>query len=127
MSSSLLKAILLVATVVSAQSCSVSTRDVDVLIIGGGASGVAAGVQASRMGASSLIVEPTTWLGGMLTSAGVSAVDGNYRMPAGFFGEFREKLAEHYGGLDSLKTGWVSNVLFEPSVGNRIFHELAEA
>ncbi|MDE5555830.1 MAG: FAD-dependent oxidoreductase, partial [Muribaculaceae bacterium] len=72
-------------------------------------------------------VEPTTWLGGMLTSAGVSAVDGNYRMPAGFFGEFREKLAEHYGGLDSLKTGWVSNVLFEPSVGNKVFHELAEA
>lgn len=122
-----LKAVLLSLTAVSVLSCSTSTREVDVLIIGGGASGVAAGVQSSRMGASTLIVEPTTWLGGMLTSAGVSAVDGNYRMPAGFFGEFRDKLAEHYGGLDSLKTGWVSNVLFEPSVGNKIFHQLAEA
>ncbi len=63
----------------------------------------------------------------MLTSAGVSAVDGNYRMPAGFFGEFRDKLAAHYGGLDSLKTGWVSNVLFEPSVGNQMLRELVEA
>ena len=108
-------------------SCSTATREVDVLIIGGGASGVAAGVQAARMGASALIVEETTWLGGMLTSAGVSAVDGNYRMPAGIFGEFREKLAEHYGGLDSLKTGWVSNVLFEPSVGNKVMHQLVEA
>lgn len=108
-------------------SCSTPTRDVDVLIIGGGASGVAAGVQAARMGVSAMIVEETTWLGGMLTSAGVSAVDGNYRMPAGIFGEFREKLAEHYGGLDSLKTGWVSNVLFEPSVGNKVMHQLAEA
>lgn len=108
-------------------SCSNQAQEVDVLIIGGGASGVAAGVQSARMGASTLITEETTWLGGMLTSAGVSAVDGNYRMPAGLFGEFRTKLADYYGGLDSLKTGWVSNVLFEPSVGDRMFKELAEA
>lgn len=120
-------ALMLFVIAIAIVSCSNRGRSVDILIIGGGASGVAAGVQAARMGVDALIVEPTTWLGGMLTSAGVSAVDGNYRMPAGIFGEFREKLAEHYGGLDSLKTGWVSNVLFEPSVGNRVFHELAEA
>lgn len=120
-------ALLLVIIAFTIQSCSKSVQEVDVLIIGGGASGVAAGVQASRMGASALIIEETTWLGGMLTSAGVSAVDGNYRMPAGIFGEFREKLAGYYGGLDSLKTGWVSNVLFEPSVGNKMMHELVEA
>ncbi len=96
----------------------------DVVVIGGGASGVTAGIQAARMGASTLIIEEHEWLGGMLTSAGVSAVDGNYSLPAGLFGEFRERLAEHYGGLDSLKTGWVSNMLFEPSVGNMIFHEM---
>lgn len=109
------------------QSCSVQTKDVDVLIVGGGASGVAAGVQAARLGVDAMIVEPTTWLGGMLTSAGVSAVDGNYRMPAGIFGEFRDSLAAHYGGLDALKTGWVSNVLFEPSVGNDIMHRITAA
>ena len=45
---------------------------VDVLIVGGGASGVTSGIQAARMGANTLILEETTWLGGMLTSAGVS-------------------------------------------------------
>ncbi|GLL54192.1 hypothetical protein KUBF_18540 [Bacteroides finegoldii] len=55
-----------------------SDDSVDVLIIGGGASGVTAGIQSARMGAATLIVEETEWLGGMLTSAGVSAVDGNY-------------------------------------------------
>ncbi len=104
---------------------SCSPKEYDVLIVGGGASGTTAGIQASRLGASTLIVEEHEWLGGMLTSAGVSAVDGNYNLPAGIFGEFRGRLAEHYGGLDSLITGWVSNVLFEPSVGNRIFHEMA--
>lgn len=97
---------------------------VDVLIIGGGASGVTAALQSARMGTKVLLAEETSWLGGMLTSAGVSAIDGNQQLPAGMWGEFREKLSKHYGGIDSLATGWVSNVLFEPSVGNQIFHEM---
>ncbi|WP_321436450.1 FAD-dependent oxidoreductase [uncultured Bacteroides sp.] len=95
---------------------------VDVLVIGGSASGVTAGIQSARMGVNTLIVEETPWLGGMLTSAGVSAVDGNYKLPAGLWGEFKQALTDYYGGLDALKTGWVSNVLFEPSVGNRILN-----
>lgn len=80
-------------------ACSHSDDSVDVLIIGGGASGVTAGIQSARMGAATLIVEETEWLGGMLTSAGVSAVDGNYDLPAGLFGEFREHLADYYVNL----------------------------
>ncbi len=110
-------------------SCTVMAEDytTDILILGGGASGVTSGIQAARMGVKTLIVEETSWLGGMLTSAGVSAIDGNYKLPAGLWGEFRDRLANHYGTLDSLKTGWVSNVLFEPSVGNKIFHEMVSA
>lgn len=96
----------------------------DIVIAGGGTSGVTAAVQAARLGASVMVVEQTTWLGGMLTAAGVGAVDGNYNMPAGLWGEFRDSLAAHYGSLEALKTGWVSNVMFEPSVGNRIFHNM---
>lgn len=101
-------------------------RMVDVLVVGGGASGVTSGIQSARMGANTLIIEETEWLGGMLTAAGVSAIDGNYNLPSGLWGEFKEQLVEHYGGLDSLKTGWVSNVLFEPSVGNQILHEMVK-
>ena len=57
-------------------SCkSLPENKVDVLVIGGGASGVTAGIQSARMGANTLIIEETSWLGGMLTSAGVSAVE----------------------------------------------------
>ena len=115
-------------SLVMALSCSRGTdAQVDVLVVGGGASGVTAGLQASRMGSTARVVEETPWLGGMLTSAGVSAIDGNYRLPAGLWGEFRDRLAKHYGGLDSLKTGWVSNVLFEPHVGNAILGEMTDA
>ena len=107
-------------------SLSLSARQVrtDVIVVGGGTSGVTASIQAARSGAQVVVVESSTWLGGMLTSAGVGAVDGNYRLPAGLWGEFRDSLAMHYGGLESLKTGWVSNVMFEPSLGNRIFHDM---
>ena len=89
------------------ETASKETVSVDVLIIGGGASGTMASVQAARMGRSVLIAEETPWLGGMLTAAGVSAIDGNYKLKSGLWHEFRKNLYTHYGGADSVKTGWV--------------------
>lgn len=106
---------------------SCNRTDVDVLVVGGGTSGVAAGVQAARSGAQTMIVEETPWLGGMLTSAGVSAVDGNYNLRGGIFAEFCDSLASRYGGYEALKSGWVSNIMFEPHVGNGIFRNMASS
>ena len=106
-------------------SCGGTEVFYDVAIVGGGAGGTTAGIQAARFGASTLIVERTSWLGGMLTSAGVSAIDGNYRLRGGLFGEFCDSLAGRYGGYDALKTGWVSNVLFEPKTGAEIFMNMS--
>ncbi|QHL87592.1 FAD-dependent oxidoreductase [Nibribacter ruber] len=105
-------------------STQAQTLKTDLLIIGGGASGTTAGIQAARMGVKVVIVEETPWLGGMLTSAGVSAIDGNHQMPSGLWGEFRQQLYNYYGGPAAVETGWVSNTLFEPSTGNRILKEL---
>ncbi len=100
--------------------------ETELLIIGGGASGTAAGIQAARMDVDALIVEESPWLGGMLTAAGVSCIDGNSRMPSGFFGEFRDSIATLYGGYDKLMTNWVAAYSFEPSVGNALFHRMVE-
>jgi hypothetical protein len=100
------------------------TIQTDVLIIGGGASGVSAGLQAGRLGVKTIIAEPTTWLGGMITSAGVSAFDGNHNMPSGIFGEFRNQLYQVYGGPSKVATGWVSMTQFEPHIGDSIFKKL---
>ena len=106
-------------------SCDYS-NEYDVIIVGGGAGGTSAAIQSARNGARTLLIEKTNWLGGMLTSAGVSAIDGNYNLPSGFWGEFKDSLVSHYGDLESLKTGWVSNVLFEPKVGNEILKSIAK-
>ena len=99
----------------------------DVIIVGGGASGITSAIQSSRLGSKTLLIEKTNWLGGMLTSAGVSAMDGNYNMPSGFIKEFRDSLVSYYGSLENLKTGWVSNIMFEPSVGNKILNSIAQS
>jgi len=92
----------------------------DVLVIGGGTGGIAAGIQSARIGSKTIIVEKTNMLGGMLTAAGVSCTDGNDLLPRGMWQEFRQALYSHYG-TTNLATGWVSETCFEPHVGDSIF------
>lgn len=94
---------------------------IPVLVVGGGTSGTAAGIQSARMGVSTIIVEEGPWLGGMISAAGVSAIDGNHRLPSGLWKEFRDQIYAVYGGPKAVETGWVSNTLFEPHIADSIF------
>lgn len=107
-------------------SCSTSEH-VDVLVVGGGASGAAAGIQAARMGVNTMVLEETPWIGGMLTAAGVSCVDGNNRLRGGIFGEFADSLVARYGSNEALQSGWVSNINFDPHIGQEILTNMADA
>ena len=93
----------------------------DVLVVGGGTGGTAAAIQAARQGAKTILVSEFPWLGGMLTSAGVSAPDGNelVAFQTGMWGAFlRELQHRQVGGLDS---SWVSFFSFDPRLGAQIF------
>ena len=102
------------------------TLRTEILVLGGGTGGTAAAIQAARMGRKVILTEATTWLGGMLTAAGVSAVDGNHHLPSGLWAEFRNALYKKYGGEKQVSTGWVSNTLFEPHIGDSIFKNMAQ-
>jgi len=52
----------------------------DIMVIGGGAGGVAAGLQSARMKVNTIITEPTTWLGGMFSAAGILAFESTTRL-----------------------------------------------
>ncbi len=100
----------------------------DVLIVGGGCSGSAAGIQSARLGAKTIIIEETSWPGGMITAAGVSAFDGNkYAVGGGIFGELRGLIEDYYGGPHKTFTGWISLTCFEPRVGKDLLLSLIEA
>ena len=95
------------------------------LVIGGSASGTTAAIQSARLGVNTLLVEETSWLGGMISAAGVSAFDGNHNIPSGLWNEFRDSIYNYYGGPEKVATGWVSNTHFEPHVADRVFKSMA--
>ncbi|NDJ16292.1 FAD-dependent oxidoreductase [Myxacorys almedinensis] len=95
----------------------------EVLVVGGGTGGTAAAIQAARRGAHTILVSEFAWLGGMLTSAGVSAPDGNEleAFQTGLWGAFLRALEQRQpGGLDN---AWVSFFTYEPRIGAEIFAE----
>ena len=93
----------------------------DVLVVGGGTGGTAAAIQAARRGVSTIVVSEFSWLGGMLTSAGVTAPDGNElaAFQTGIWGAFLKELQQRQPeGLDN---AWVSFFTYDPRVGADIF------
>mgnify|MGYP002858977130 FL=1 len=68
----------------------------DVIIAGGGTGGSSAAIQASRMGVSVLIVEPSGMLGGQATAAGVSTMDDMSGIESGIYREFMDRVREYY-------------------------------
>ena len=93
----------------------------DVLVVGGGTGGTSAAIQAARRGAKTIIVSEFPWLGGMLTSAGVSAPDGNelIAFQTGLWGAFLQELQQRQiGGLDN---SWVSFFSYDPRIAASIF------
>jgi len=70
--------------------------EADVCVYGGTAGGVAAAVQAARMGYKAVIVEFGSHIGGM-TSGGLGATDiGNKSAIGGIARGFYHRIAQHY-------------------------------
>src|SRR5262245_52408127 len=68
----------------------------DILIYGGTSAGVAAAVQAARMGKSVILIEPGQHVGG-LTVSGLGWTDtGNKAVIGGISREFYQRIKRHY-------------------------------
>ena len=107
----------------------------DIVIYGGTASGVAAAVQATRMGKTAIVVEPSQHLGG-LTSGGLGWTDaGSKAAVGGISREFYQRVKKYYddpkvwvhGKQEDYKfyrkdedTMWT----FEPKVAEQILRDM---
>src|SRR5688572_6644049 len=79
----------------------------DIVVYGGNSGGVAAAVQAARMGKTVALIEPGKHLGG-LTSGGLGWVDvGNPQTIGGLAREYFHKVWEHY--QDDAAWKWEKN------------------
>ncbi len=117
----------------SPQAQEVPSLAADIAIIGGGMGGIAAALTAltADSGVSVVMTEETSWLGGQMTSQGVSALDENKWVESTgaclSYLQLRDKLRESYrqaGGLTPeaaqdplLHPGrsWVTRLSFEPA------------
>ena len=100
----------------------------DIIIAGGGTGGISAAIQAARMGASVLVVEPSTWIGGQATAAGVSTMDDMSRQKSGIYLDFITRIKNYYDsrGKSMGTCYWSSkaSLAFEPHIGQDAFVSL---
>ncbi|HWB05679.1 MAG TPA: FAD-dependent oxidoreductase [Verrucomicrobiales bacterium] len=75
----------------------------DIVIYGGTSGGIAAGIQAAGMGRTTVIIEPTKFVGG-LTTGGLGATDiGNKQAIGGLAREFYHRIWQYYRQPDRWK------------------------
>lgn len=112
----------------------------DIIVYGGTSAGIAAAIQASRMGKSVLLIEPSGHLGG-LTTGGLGQTDiGNKQAIGGISREFYQRIKAYYedlanwrwekaseyesGGQSKTLAGEDAMWTFEPSAASRVFREM---
>ena len=107
-----------VLTAVICSAARAAVVESDVCVYGGTSAGVAAAIQASRMGKKAVLVEFSKHLGG-LSSGGLGATDiGNKAAIGGISREFYRRLGKYYGEQETWK--------FEPHVAEQIFREMSK-
>ena len=112
----------LIVIIISALPAHSATRQAyDIIIAGAGTGGISAAIQAARMGRSILVVEPSSWIGGQATAAGVSTMDDMSRQKSGIYLEFIDRIKKYYDyqGKSMGTCYWNSkiSVAFEPHIG----------
>lgn len=104
-----------------------SKSEYDVVVVGASTGGVSAAIQAARSGAKVALIEETDWIGGQMTAAAVSTMDGNPDFASGIYAEYITKIKNHYeaSGKSISTCYWSGNsICFEPSVGQDVLNEM---
>lgn len=105
--------------------------EADIIIAGAGTGGTAAAIQAARLGSRVILLEETDWVGGQMTAAGVSSMDGGALVyTGGIYKEFIENVRAYYQRKGkAVETCYFSGVAtcFEPSVGKKILENMIAA
>ena len=117
-----LTALILITSAASRTSSQKSSYDI--IIAGGGTGGISAAIQAARMGASVLVVESSTWIGGQATAAGVSTMDDMSRQKSGIYEEYIRRIKSYYDarGKSMGTCYWhPATLAFEPRIGQEAF------
>lgn len=101
----------------------------DIVIVGAGPGGVAAAIQAARLGAKAVLLEETDWIGGQMAAAGIATMDegGTITFKSGLYAEFLQRMQSIYAARGkSVGTCYWKNTshCYEPSVIRKVLLEM---
>ncbi len=107
----------------------------DIAVVGAGPGGVAAAIAAARSASKVVLLEETDWIGGQMTAAAVSTMDGGNAPPSlsGLYADFRQRVIAYYADAarfppsgKSVSTCYWSSATtcFEPFVGRLILQQM---
>jgi hypothetical protein len=102
----MLKKLLFCAIFLNFFYANAETVKIDVLVIGGTASGLAAALQSARSKVKTIWILPGEWLNNGSSKARTTLIKANGNLPSGIWGEFRQKVRDHYrntAGFDTTK------------------------
>lgn len=95
----------------------------DILIAGGGVGGIAAALRATAMRCSVALTDENLWLGGQITSQGVSALDEHKLMETfggtALYYDFRKRIKQYYRSNYKLSTKGKKSVNFNPGCSDQ--------
>jgi hypothetical protein len=118
------------SAVVTLQPGPERTYHCDVAIIGGGMGGVSAALETALAGNTVCMTEPTLWIGGQMTSEGVSAFDDNKWIETtgatASYKDLSRRIRQRYAGKSNPGNCWVSHLCFEPSVGEAVLQSMMQ-
>lgn len=107
------------------------TVECEILVVGGGLSGVATAYEGLLAGRTVCLTEITDWVGGQISAQGTSALDerptqrSHLYYSRGYL-ELRERIKRQYGELNPGDC-WVSDSCFLPRDGHKILYEMLQA
>lgn len=134
------KSVFFLSLILFAQIALGQSKKYDIVIYGATSAGIAAAIQSSRMGKSTVLIEPTNRIGG-LTTGGLGQTDiGNKQAIGGISREFYENIKRYYDNpanwkwqkkieyLDGgqTRTEEMENTMwtFEPSAALAVYNEM---
>jgi hypothetical protein len=122
----MLKKFLLICLLLKCSAGFAETIRTDVLVVGGGASGVAAAIQSARSKVKTMLIEQGPWLGGSMTSGGMCILEGNRNLASGIYAEFRNHVREFYKPRLGYDTTRNAPLVFEPYTGAAILKKITD-
>jgi hypothetical protein len=102
------------------------TIKTDVLVVGGGVSGVAAAIQCARSKVKTLLIEKSSALCPGMVNVTMNTIKTDHNLPSGLWGEFRKRVIAHYKKIPGYDTLYNAPLQLQADTGTAILTGMAD-